>query len=302
MLLNYLTTPHVLIWSASVASCALPGIFEPTELLAKNRHGNVVPYMSAGLKWQDGSMQSDLPMTRLGELFNVNFFIVSQVNPQARVASGLGAGSSWGPLVALAQFLLRQVKDYMLNVTQLFVTDKAFYLSPWLRPGGFTPVALMVQKYTGDITVFNGAGFMDMHRLLENGTHKTIVRYTAESERETWKYIEHIKNACAIEFVMDEIIHELRAELLSDRDATPTHSLFKAGRKYSLLGGSGDLRGGLGAGLPSFIQMEHPMGHTPQLRRAKTQDSVSVLSRRRSSLVASHTSLLDLLAVESHSS
>lgn len=30
------------------------------------------------LKWSDGSVENDLPMTRLSELFNVNHFIVSQ--------------------------------------------------------------------------------------------------------------------------------------------------------------------------------------------------------------------------------
>lgn len=28
-LLNYLTAPHVLIWSAALASSAVPGVFEP---------------------------------------------------------------------------------------------------------------------------------------------------------------------------------------------------------------------------------------------------------------------------------
>lgn len=32
-------------------------------------------------QWEDGSVQADLPMQRLSELFNINHFIVSQVNP-----------------------------------------------------------------------------------------------------------------------------------------------------------------------------------------------------------------------------
>lgn len=34
-----------------------------------------------GRKFVDGSIGADLPMQKLSELFNVNFFIVSQVNP-----------------------------------------------------------------------------------------------------------------------------------------------------------------------------------------------------------------------------
>ena len=31
-LLNYLTAPNVLVWSAVVASCAVPGMFAPIDL------------------------------------------------------------------------------------------------------------------------------------------------------------------------------------------------------------------------------------------------------------------------------
>lgn len=43
-LLNYLTAPTVLIWSAASASCALPGLYEAVELLSKNPKGELVPY------------------------------------------------------------------------------------------------------------------------------------------------------------------------------------------------------------------------------------------------------------------
>ena len=32
-LLNYLTTPNVLVWSAVCASCAIPGIFDSVDLM-----------------------------------------------------------------------------------------------------------------------------------------------------------------------------------------------------------------------------------------------------------------------------
>lgn len=81
LLLNYLTAPDVLIWSASAASCALPFLYEPVELMAKNDRGDIVPYHPSGQKYSDGSTTHDLPMRRLAELFNINQFIVSQVNP-----------------------------------------------------------------------------------------------------------------------------------------------------------------------------------------------------------------------------
>jgi predicted acylesterase/phospholipase RssA len=40
-LLNYLTAPHVLVWSASRASCAVPGIYKPSPLLVRAADGSV---------------------------------------------------------------------------------------------------------------------------------------------------------------------------------------------------------------------------------------------------------------------
>ena len=40
-------------------------------------------YHLTDVKWKDGSLHADLPITRISELFNVNHFIVSQTNPHA---------------------------------------------------------------------------------------------------------------------------------------------------------------------------------------------------------------------------
>jgi TAG lipase / steryl ester hydrolase / phospholipase A2 / LPA acyltransferase len=39
------------------------------------------PWNASPQRWIDGSVDNDLPMSKLSELFNVNHFIVSQVNP-----------------------------------------------------------------------------------------------------------------------------------------------------------------------------------------------------------------------------
>jgi TAG lipase/steryl ester hydrolase/phospholipase A2/LPA acyltransferase len=60
--------------------------------MAKDRSGDIVPYhppfnlgpeegSSQVRRWRDGSLEIDLPMMQLKELFNVNHFIVSQANP-----------------------------------------------------------------------------------------------------------------------------------------------------------------------------------------------------------------------------
>jgi TAG lipase / steryl ester hydrolase / phospholipase A2 / LPA acyltransferase len=81
-LLNYLTAPNVLIWSAIAASCSVPFIFSSSEIMAKDpKTGLPQPWNASPQRWIDGSVDNDLPMSKLSELFNVNHFIVSQVNP-----------------------------------------------------------------------------------------------------------------------------------------------------------------------------------------------------------------------------
>jgi predicted acylesterase/phospholipase RssA len=49
--------------------------------LAKDpKTGQPQPWNASAQRWIDGSVDNDLPMAKLSELFNVNHFIVSQVN------------------------------------------------------------------------------------------------------------------------------------------------------------------------------------------------------------------------------
>lgn len=78
ILANYLTSPDCVIWSAVLASAAVPGILNPVVLMTKKRDGTLAPY-SFGHKWKDGSLRTDVPIKALNLHFNVNFTIVSQV-------------------------------------------------------------------------------------------------------------------------------------------------------------------------------------------------------------------------------
>lgn len=80
ILANYLTCPDCVIWSAVLASAAVPGILNPVVLMTKRRDGTLAPY-SFGHKWKDGSLRTDIPIKALNLHFNVNFTVVSQVCP-----------------------------------------------------------------------------------------------------------------------------------------------------------------------------------------------------------------------------
>jgi predicted acylesterase/phospholipase RssA len=77
--------------------------------------------------YSDGSLESDLPMQQLSELFNVNHFIVSQVNPHSTLLSSKNlAATVWSnpvynALVGYLRFLTSQCKDWLKNVVKLFM-------------------------------------------------------------------------------------------------------------------------------------------------------------------------------------
>ena len=74
----------MVVWSAVLASCAIPKMFEEVHLLQKLQDGSIIPYdpSSSRMPFIDGSVGGDVPLHRIAELFNVNTFLVSQVNPQ----------------------------------------------------------------------------------------------------------------------------------------------------------------------------------------------------------------------------
>ncbi|KAG9826014.1 patatin-domain-containing protein, partial [Aureobasidium melanogenum] len=86
-LLNYLTAPNVLIWSAALASNASDVLYSPLTMKCKDESGNIVPWASThpiNLRPSTPSgyaSERDSPLTRIAELFNVNHFIVSQARP-----------------------------------------------------------------------------------------------------------------------------------------------------------------------------------------------------------------------------
>ncbi|KAF2289318.1 hypothetical protein GH714_034726 [Hevea brasiliensis] len=182
--LNYLTSPHVVIWSAVTASCAFPGLFEAQELMAKDRSGEIVPYhppfnldpeegpSTSARRWRDGSLEIDLPMMQLKELFNVNHFIVSQANPHV------------APLLRMKEFVRAYGGNFaakLAHLTEMEVKHKFNQALELGFPlGGLAK--LFAQDWEGDVTVV-------MPATLTQPAQLRTVKFSASKRIPSWNCI-----------------------------------------------------------------------------------------------------------------
>jgi TAG lipase/steryl ester hydrolase/phospholipase A2/LPA acyltransferase len=264
MVLNYLTSPHVYMWSASLASCAVPGVFEPVELRARGIDGEEIPYFPQGQKWSDGSVENDLPMQRLAELFNVNHFIVSQVNPHALFLASTSLGS--GPVARMIHFLKLRVKNWISTVSVLACQFGVPILGKGLLP-------LLTQKYEGDCTLVPRWGVNDLFELFKDPTRERFEACRLEGERITWPKIEELMAECKVERVMDKCTRELRAKLAAQ------DTMLMPGRGRTGSSGSHSLPGGVSSVAGQKQQRQ---------QQANAHDNTS---RRRTRVPSFHTSL-----------
>ncbi|KAK3822233.1 MAG: hypothetical protein JOS17DRAFT_754163 [Linnemannia elongata] len=220
-LLNYLTAPNVLIWSAVATSSAAPFIYNSAPLMAKDKNGDEVQWNPSRYHWIDGSVDNDLPMNKLSELFNVNHFIVCQVNPY--IVPFLHNSLARSPTNRFLGWILYQARSEVQHrMNQLSILG--------VMPGLIQKVqAIMAQRYYGDITIVPDLGVDDYMNIVTNPTVEFLVNATLKGERATWPKISIIKNHCSIEHCLDDILYRLRLRRLEAYRPPATASKQTAG-------------------------------------------------------------------------
>ncbi|KAL2165590.1 hypothetical protein VTG60DRAFT_4270 [Thermothelomyces hinnuleus] len=221
-LLNYITAPNVLIWSAVAASCSVPLIFKGQPLLMKH------PVTGAHQLWTptpqqfiDGSVDNDLPMTRLAEMFNVNHFIVSQVNPH--VMPFLPRDEQVIPGKLSHEKPARNLARELLVKFGSITKEEMLYRMQFCAEMGIFPnlltklLAVMSQKYSGDINILPAISKSDLPLMLKNPTPEFMLRSCAVGERATWPKLSRIRDRLAIELALDQAVHALRARVVFSR-------------------------------------------------------------------------------------
>ena len=252
-LLNYLTAPHICVYSAAVASCAIPGVFDAVSLMVKEPDGTLRPeyewsrggHMSTHdisntvANYSDGSIENDLPMQQLSELYNVNHFVVSQVNPHSALLSSLSVTATvwsnpiYGFLCGVLRFLKAQLRDWVGNIVDLAVyRSKA---PTWSARRGLHQ--LLTQEYTGresDITIMPWKGQLSLieafGQVIKNPTVEEYLEVIRVSAQNTFPYIPRIRAHCMVEMTLDRCVQGLRRKLALENMALTSEELDSKGK------------------------------------------------------------------------
>lgn len=208
ILANYLTAPDCVIWSAVLASAAVPGILNPVVLMRKNRHGKLEPY-SFGHKWKDGSLRTDIPLKSLNLHFGVNFSIVSQVNPHINLFFFSSRGTVGRPVTHRrgrgwrGGFLGSAVESYLkLDLTKWLTVLRHLELLP--RPLGQDWSQIWLQRFSGTITIWPRTRISDFWFILSDPTMQRLARMIHVGQLATWPKLNFIANRMAIEKAIDD--------------------------------------------------------------------------------------------------
>ncbi|RNF16422.1 patatin family phospholipase [Trypanosoma conorhini] len=201
-ILNYLTAPSVLVYSAVAASFAsMPLFFERYPLLARDLNDCVVPYdppvMGCVGRRSDGNIDG---LERLRELFHIKCFIVSECSashlPFLRLAGrtslparlGHAVSEEWWRLAAfvvsftpLQQYVWDFLSDVKMDADDVIKVFPATSLSDVLASVQFQPPPMQVFQ-----------------------------EHILRGERELWPVLERIREQLAAELVLDDVLNELR--------------------------------------------------------------------------------------------
>ena len=215
ILANHITAPDCVIWSAVIASAAVPGILNPVVLMRKLPSGKLEPY-SFGHKWKDGSLRTDIPLKSLNTHFGVNFSIVSQVNPHVSLWFFSNRGTVGRPVThrrgrgwrggffgsAIEQFIKLDLNKWLKVLRHLELLP---------RPMGQDWSEVFLQRFSGTITIWPKTRMSDFWNILSDPTMERLAKQIIAGQLATWPKLKFVSNRMALEKVIREAYTQYHA-------------------------------------------------------------------------------------------
>lgn len=222
ILCNHITAPDCVIWSALLASSAVPGILNPVVLMMKDRDGELVPF-SFGTKFKDGSLRTDIPVEALNTYYNVKFSIVSQVNPHISLFYFAPKGSVGRPVsrskiglrggfigAGLESFIKLENRKWLQLIKGLDLLPH-FLNQDWSN--------LWLQKFSGTVTIWPRINPLDLRFILSDPDKSRLGKMIRNGELSTYPKLLFIKHRLNIERKIREgweSVRKPREEIFSD--------------------------------------------------------------------------------------
>ncbi|KAI4223995.1 MAG: hypothetical protein L6R36_004994 [Xanthoria steineri] len=176
--------------------------------MMKNPDGTLTPY-SFGHKWKDGSLRTDIPLKALNLHFNVNFSIVSQVNPHVNLFFFSSRGTVGRPVTHrkgrgwrggyLGSAIETSIK---LDLAKYLKILKHLELLP--RPLGQDWSGIWLQPFSGTVTLWPKSRISDFYYLLSDPSPDRLAYMIQAGQRSTFPKLLFIENRMKIERLIEE--------------------------------------------------------------------------------------------------
>ncbi|KAJ1961681.1 triacylglycerol lipase, partial [Dispira parvispora] len=198
LLLNYLTAPNVVIWTAACASTSQLGLFERVDLLIKDVQGQLRTWSpSLACEYSSSHWPSEVnqPNTRLAELFNVNHCIISDASLKNLPLFTWYTKFAPHWVRQLVRSTLGELLHQMRQLHQLC-------LLPTILAG------FISRRVASNVTVSPSFTLVDLYNMYSRPTPASLHYWVLKGEQATWPRIPLIYNRCIIEFTLDNALDD----------------------------------------------------------------------------------------------
>ena len=209
-IMNKYTSPDLLVWSAVLASCAVPILFPPVRLTSKRFDGVHTPYL-ASTRWVDGSVRSDFPQERMSRLYNLNYTIASQVNPHIVPFMQDDEERFRKDLLSWPERILRQQGKMATMGVMDFARSRMGRL-PSMRRLLDHSYGIVDQRYYGDVNIVGNYSLQHYSYMLQNPRPHLFKLLQREGERATWPKISSIETHARIDKTIQHCLEVLNSD------------------------------------------------------------------------------------------
>ena len=209
-IMNKYTSPDLLVWSAVLASCAVPILFPPVRLTSKRFDGVHTPYL-ASTRWVDGSVRSDFPQERMSRLYNLNYTIASQVNPHIVPFMQDDEERYRKDLLSWPERILRQQGKMATMGVMDFARSRMGRL-PSMRRLLDHGYGIVDQRYYGNVNIVGNYSLQHYSYMLQNPRPHLFKLLQREGERATWPKISSIETHARIGKTIQHCLEVLNSD------------------------------------------------------------------------------------------